>query len=218
MNTASPNRARFGVLIKLTLLAAVLVAASRAGTWVIGELDFFLTPGKEPYVHRAIMTVVVVYVLLMTLPFVPGIELGLVLMVMFGAKIVPLVYLATILALLLAFLMGRFVPHQFVLELLAALRLRRAQKLLTRIEPLTSDERLEFLLQRASTRWVPFLLKHRHLAIAVALNLPGNAIIGGGGGIGLAAGFSRLISLPAYVLTVSLAIAPLPLMVWLTGG
>ncbi len=218
MNTASPNRARFGVLIKLTLLAAVLVAASRAGTWVIGELDFFLTPGKEPYVHRAIMTVVVVYVLLMTLPFVPGIELGLVLMVMFGAKIVPLVYLATVLALALAFLMGRFVPHRFVVELLGALRLRRAQKLLTRIEPLTSDERLEFLLQRASTRWVPFLLKHRHLAIAVALNLPGNAIIGGGGGIGLAAGFSRLISLPAYVLTVSLAIAPLPLMVWLTGG
>lgn len=218
MNTASPNRARFGVLIKLTLLAAVLVAASRAGTWVIGELDFFLTPGKEPYVHRAIMTVVVVYVLLMTLPFVPGIELGLVLMVMFGAKIVPLVYLATVLALVLAFVMGRFVPHRFVGELLGALRLRRARELLARVEHLGQGERLKFLIERADSRWVPFLLRHRHLAIAAALNLPGNAIIGGGGGIGLAAGFSRLVSLPVYVLTVGLAVAPLPLAVWVTGG
>lgn len=65
---------------------------------------------------------------------------------------------------------------------------------------------------------MPFLLRHRHLAIAAALNLPGNAIIGGGGGIGLAAGFSRLVSLPVYVLTVGLAVAPLPLAVWVTGG
>ncbi len=218
MNSAGLNRARIGVLIKLTVLAAVLVAASRAGTWVIGELDFLVRPGTEPYLHRAIMTAMVVYVVLMALPFVPGIEIGLVLMVMFGAKIVPLVYLATVLALVLAFVMGRFVPHRFVGELLGALRLRRARELLARVEHLGQGERLKFLIERADSRWVPFLLRHRHLAIAAALNLPGNAIIGGGGGIGLAAGFSRLVSLPVYVLTVGLAVAPLPLAVWVTGG
>jgi hypothetical protein len=48
--------------------------------------------------------------------------------------------------------------------------------------------------------------------IAIALNLPGNALIGGGGGIGLISGMSRLYPFPKYILLVSLAITPLPLL------
>jgi hypothetical protein len=48
--------------------------------------------------------------------------------------------------------------------------------------------------------------------IAVALNLPGNVIIGGGGGIGLIAGMSNLCPFPKYILFVSLAITPLPIL------
>ena len=48
--------------------------------------------------------------------------------------------------------------------------------------------------------------------IALLLNLPGNALIGGGGGIGLIAGMSRVYSFPRYFLLVGLAITPLPLL------
>jgi hypothetical protein len=45
--------------------------------------------------------------------------------------------------------------------------------------------------------------------IALVLNLPGNALIGGGGGIGLIAGMCRMFPFPKYVLLVSFAITPL---------
>jgi hypothetical protein len=48
--------------------------------------------------------------------------------------------------------------------------------------------------------------------IAIMLNLPGNALIGGGGGIGLIAGMSRLYPFPKFILLVSLAVTPLPLL------
>jgi hypothetical protein len=67
-------------------------------------------------------------------------------------------------------------------------------------------------LKSAPSKIVPFLLKHRYLVIALMLNLPGNALIGGGGGIGLIAGMSRLYSFPRYLLLVSVAITPLPLL------
>jgi hypothetical protein len=41
-------------------------------------------------------------------------------------------------------------------------------------------------------------------------------VIGGGGGIALVAGLTRLFSLPAYVAAVAFAVAPVPLLVFLT--
>lgn len=218
VNSSDQAGRRVGLVIKLGLFLAVLVAANQAGNWIMGELSLTLRPSNEVYFHRLIMTALIIYVLLMALPFVPGVEIGMMMMALFGAKIVPLVYLATVVALIVAYVAGRYVPHRFVLEVLDALRLRRARALLQRVESLGTRERVDFLLQGTSTRWIPFLLRHRHMAVALALNVPGNAVMGGGGGISLAAGFSRLFSLPAYALTVSLAVAPLPIAVWLAGG
>jgi hypothetical protein len=203
--------------LKLALLVGLLIAASYAGKWVMGQLNPHLTPSTEPALHRLIMTAITVYILLMILPFVPGIEIGLGMMVMFGPNIAPLVYGGTVLALMLSFLLGRLLPQHNIVEIFDLLRLRRAARLLRQLEVLDSRERLEFLLQNASTRIVPFLLRYRFLALMVALNLPGNAVIGGGGGIGLIAGFSRLFTLPKYALAVAVAVLPVPLMVLLTG-
>jgi hypothetical protein len=218
MDTPVPVRSYFAVALKLALLVALLVGASYAGRWLLGQFDPHITPASEPMLHRMIMTALALYVLLMMLPFVPGVEIGLALMVMFGAKIVPIVYLATVLALTLAFLFGRLVPQHAIAATLETLRLRRAGTLLRRLEPLGSHQRLEFLLQNTSTRVVPFLLRHRFVALAVALNMPGNALIGGGGGISLVAGFSRLFTLPHYALTVAVAVSPVPLAILLTGS
>ena len=51
--------------------------------------------------------------------------------------------------------------------------------------------------------------------------MPGNVLIGGGGGIAMVAGLSRLYSLAGFLLAVGVAVAPVPLAVtlaaWSTG-
>lgn len=218
MEPLDPVRSYIGYFWKLAIFAGLLIAASYAGDWVRGQLTQNLTPSTEPALHRLIMIAIAVYVLLMMLPFVPGIEIGLGMMVTFGPQIAPLVYGATVLALVLSFLIGRLVPQQSIIDMIEALRLKRAGRLMRQLEPLDLTERLEFLLQNASTRIVPFLLRHRFLALMVALNLPGNAIVGGGGGIGLVAGFSRLFTLPKYAVAVAIAVSPIPLMVLISSA
>ena len=61
------------------------------------------------------------------------------------------------------------------------------------------------------------LVRLRFLIFAVLFNLPGNVAIGGGGGVALLAGMSKVFSLPAYLLTVALAVAPVPLLVYVAG-
>jgi hypothetical protein len=48
--------------------------------------------------------------------------------------------------------------------------------------------------------------------LAVLFNLPGNTIIGDGGGIALIAGMSRLFPFPKFVFLVCVAITPVPLL------
>lgn len=153
----------------------------------------------------------------MALPFCPGIEIGLAMMILLGAKIAPLVYAATVFALLLAFGIGRLVPPSAIIALFERLRLHRARVLLTRMQLLDEKQRLVFLLGQTPARLARCLLKHRYLAIAIALNTPGNFFVGDGGGIALAAGFSRLYSFPRFAATVMLAVSPVPIAVMLSA-
>lgn len=210
-----PRLARLGLV--LVIVVALVVAGSRAGEWAMAQLDFRLLPSTEPLLHRMLMTAIAVYIFLMALPFCPGIEIGLGMIMLFGAPIVPLVYGATVLALLLAFLVGRFVPARLIVHAFDLLRLHRARDLLRRLEPLDEAERLALLQGSSSSPLARGLLKYRYVAVALALNTPGNIVLGDGGGIALAAGFSRLFSLPAFAVTVMLAVAPVPLAILLTG-
>jgi hypothetical protein len=204
------SRSHARLVALLLLFIALALVGSRAGTWVMSELSFHLSPRTEPLLHRLIMIATAIYIVLMALPFCPGIEIGLGLIVLFGADIVPLVYLSTIGALLLAFLVGRLVPPAMIIDAFDALRLHRARDLLRRMEPLDSKQRLDLLQGSSTRRLFRGVLRYRYLAVAVALNTPGNIVIGDGGGIALAAGFSRLFSFPAFALTVILAVSPVP--------
>ncbi|MEM7753301.1 MAG: hypothetical protein AAF230_07800, partial [Pseudomonadota bacterium] len=132
------------------------------------------------------------YALLIAVPFMPGIEIGVSLLILKGAAIAPLVYLATVLGLLIAFAAGRFLPHGWLHGMLADLRLERACLLVDRLAPMTREERLSHLTDRAP-RWLrPLIGAWRYPLLAALINVPGNAVVGGGGGIALTAGFSRL--------------------------
>ena len=197
---------------RISLVVGFLLLINYGGSLVVKQIDFQLWPMHEHLLVIMVWLSIVVYVLWMAIPFVPGVELGLVLMVMLGPRGIVLVYLCTLLSLSLSFMIGRLIPLNSFAWFLGWLHLHKAQNLMLQLEPLNSEERLDFLLRAAPSKIIPFLLKHRYLMIAIALNVPGNALIGGGGGIGLITGMSKLCSFPRYILLVSLAITPLPLL------
>jgi hypothetical protein len=207
-----PATPKFKLLFKIALLAGFLLALNYGGNRVVEQINFQLWPQHEHLLITALWFSIAVYVLWMALPFVPGIELGLALMVMLGAKGVVLVYLCTLLSLSLSFAIGRLIPLKSFARFLGWLHLHKVRDLVLKLQPLNPEEKLDFLLETAPSRIVPYLLKHRYFMIAIILNLPGNALIGGGGGIGLVAGMSRLYPFPKYLLLVGFAITPLPLL------
>ena len=195
-----------------------LIALATWGVHMIRDaLDLQIRPDNEQQVHRAIMIGAVAYIVLLAMPFVPGAEIGIALLAAFGAAIAPLIYVCTVAAMMLAFTIGRFLPIGLLEKGLQALRMRRAADLVARSAPLSSDERLALLLAGQSKRVLRIAVKYRYLAMALAVNTPGNSIIGGGGGIMIIAGLSGLFSPLATFLTVVFAVSPVPLAVIFLG-
>lgn len=213
----SPPTSRWPAILKITCLIALLVGVNILARSQMDSLDFEIRPGNEDLVHRTIMMSAALYALLLAIPFVPGAEVGLALMAMLGPSIALLVYLCTVAGLSLSFLLGRLIPLSVLSHIATDVRLERTSKLLRTIEPLDKKERLAYLVNRAPRRFIPMLLRYRYLALAVALNIPGNYIIGGGGGIALFAGVSRLYSVTGYLITIGLSVAPVPIAVMLFG-
>ncbi|NNE89631.1 MAG: hypothetical protein HKN27_16300 [Silicimonas sp.] len=164
-----------------------------------------------------LLVILLAYATLIAIPFVPGIEIGISLLMLKGADIAPMVYLATVLGLTLAFTLGRITPYRWIRSTLADLRMRRASSLFERLEPMSREERLAVLMERVPGWAKPIIGGGRYLLIAALLNIPGNAVIGGGGGIAFIAGFSRLYRPWLTFAVIALAVLPVPLTVWLTG-
>jgi len=207
-----PAAGRIRLVGKIALFLGILVFLNYAVRWFADRFAFQMWPEHADTAAVLLFVLIVSYVLLLAIPFLPGIEVGLLLMAMLGTRGIVLVYLCTILSLSLSFLFGRLLPARYLARALEWFHLFRARDLVTAMEPLPREERLRFLLQRAPSRIVPFLLRQRYLIVGVLFNVPGNALIGGGGGIGLVAGMSRLFPFPKYLFLVSVAITPGPLL------
>ena len=152
-----------------------------------------------------------VYVLVLALPFVPGVEIGLLLMILFGREGVIVAYVATIVGLSLAYLVAQTVPYRTTLKWMNKLGLSDATD-----NPKDAIDAIvggRSATRGAAARLGNFLLSHRYLTLAVCLNLPGNSVLGGGGGIAALCGLSRQFYWWRYVLTLIVATAPIPLLV-----
>lgn len=216
MSTPGPTagRCRTRRWLRLGLLVAVVLALNGAGGWLAQQVDLLLS--ADPALVRAlVLGAAALYVLLMAVPFMPGIEVGLALMLALGGKAAPLVYFCTVLALALGFAVGRFVPPRVVRGVFAWLHLPRPAALVDRLDGLPPQERFTVLQAATCSRLAPLLMRHRHLAVMALLNLPGNSLIGGGGGIALLAGMSGMFSFPRFIALTALAVAPVPLLVFL---
>ena len=199
--------------LRLGAVGAVAWAVHLLVGWVF-ELAMFEQGGLR---LGMLALFLLAFALLIAIPFMPGIEIGLSLLVLEGPSIAPFVYLATLAGLCLAFAAGEWMPHGGLRRTLADLGLRRACMLLDALEPLDRRGRLDLLQQRAP-RWLrPLTSRYRYLLVALLVNLPGNALLGGGGGIALSAGFSRVFQPAAMVATFAVAVLPVPLTVWALG-
>ena len=153
----------------------------------------------------------IAYLLLLALPFVPGIELALLIMVIFGRDGVMAAYLATIGGLCLAYAAARSLPNHMTSRWMRRLGLSDAAE-----DP---GAAINGMVANAggAGRWAgkfrSILLDHRYFTLAACLNLPGNSVLGGGGGIAFLCGLSGQFHWRRFILTVVLATAPIPLLV-----
>ena len=197
---------------KFLLFVLVVVLINIGGTWLTHQIEFQLFPRHDSMLQFMVLGSTLLYLLLMATPFMPGIEIGLALMILLGNKGALLVYLCTVTALSISFIIGRKTPPHLIILLLNWFHLYKASALVAQLESLDQQQRLKFLYEKAPSKLVPFLLRHRYLAIVAILNLPGNALIGGGGGIGVIAGMSKIIPFYVFILLAAVAVAPLPLL------
>ena len=200
--------------LRLFLLVILLVVLAILGDyWMheqLGEAKDFLVRWRTQWGLGALTVGGILYLLLLSLPFVPGVELGLLLMGVFGRGGILMVYLSTVGGLTLAFTISRWLPKYRINAWL--------QK--HGISEISSDRSawIEDILDRSKIgqkfhrRFGPYLWQYRYLTLALLLNLPGNYVLGGGGGIALICGVSGLFRWKWFVLTVMLATAPVPLL------
>ncbi len=216
VNNHSQTAARLVLLIKLLAVVMLVFLLNASVSWLIDRLNIQIWPQHLEIVDRAVFIGLILYISLMSIPFLPGIEIGLAMMIMLGAKGVFVVYTCTLIALSISFVLGRLFAMHALASLLRWLRLKRAVNLLEKFNATPAEERLEFLASQVPTRVVPALLKRRYLLLALLLNLPGNALIGGAGGIGMMAGMSRLYPFAKYGLLIAAATLPGPVIVMLS--
>lgn len=206
------------MLYRLAVIGLVAVTIHALSTWLMAQVEAMPLAWQAPMTVVLLAALLASYALLLALPFVPGVEIGIALLMTHGAGAAPFVYLATVSGLMLAFAAGRRLSPRAIRAVFSDLRMRQACRLIDEIEPLDPPARLARLranlpegLGRRLTSW-------RYPVVALLLNLPGNALIGGGGGIMLTAGISGLFAPWQAALTVALAVAPVPLAVLIFGN
>ena len=200
---------RLFLILMIFIFLALLVEYRIGGR--LGEAIKLVEMAKSHLGRDALIAGGILYVLLLSLPFVPGVELGLLLMCVFGKEGIVFVYVFTVAGLSLSFLVGQSLPKKWIISWLQKLGSSRA---------CTNhcDEIGEMLDQSTLVRKFrqhrlgSYVLRYRYVTLALLFNLPGNYLLGGGGGISLVCGASRCLPRKQFLLTVVLATCPVPIL------
>jgi hypothetical protein len=200
------------VLVRLLILVMLVWVTHIAVNWMMLRVDGLENAARVRVGVFGML--LLVYILLMAIPFVPGVEIGISLMMLEGGTAAPFVYLGTLAGLSIAYFVGRTVDCVVFKKVAIDLRLTSMSDLIDKITPMSGEERLQLVHQNLP-KWMPSaVIRYRYVSLALLLNLPGNAVIGGGGGLALIAGFSGLYAPRSTVLTLALAVSPVPIMVY----
>jgi uncharacterized membrane protein YdjX (TVP38/TMEM64 family) len=105
------------IYINFFVLAFLIILAVWLDYWFRGEIGIAKKIAEfvdDQWGTGVLISGGIFYALLLSLPFVPGVELGVVLMCVFGKEGIVFVYFATVAGLSLAFLMGRLMPKNWI--------------------------------------------------------------------------------------------------------
>jgi hypothetical protein len=174
-------------LIKALIVALVLFYQQSDSASISIELsELTEVLGYEKVLFWSLL----VYAILLALPYFPSVEIGFAIMVLFGKQGVTFAYVATLIGFLFAFLVGNLI-QKCNLEDHGLLRVCKSG--------------ITAKLARKS----PFF------ALVMLINLPGNIVLGGGGGIALNYGMTKQLNIVSFTLAIAIGVAPLPLLMML---
>ena len=211
----APRIAR--IVVRLGVVVGFVVLIKFGIDQLFAKFALFESSASARMMTGLIMIIMVGYALLLAIPFVPGVEIGAAILILEGAKAAPMVYGATVVGLFLAFCIGQYAPLPRLIRLCQDLSLSRIASLLARILSTPRTERLDAMHDRLPRWLVPVLCNYRYVTLGIAINLPGNIALGGGGGIMMTGGLSRLFQTGYTLLTIATATLPVPLAVWVWG-
>lgn len=200
----------------VAITSAFLYGLLLLGGWSLGDALVELTipeigPMNEPMIHRIVMTALVAFIVMSAIPFVPGAEIGFALLLLSGGQVAPLVYLGMVSALVVSYIFARLVPSIVLGRAFDWLGLKMASNFIAELDAAPQNERLAMLSGVLPSKVGQKLLRHRYILLAVALNTPGNSLVGGGGGLAFIAGASRLFGFWPFLAVAIGAVAPVPL-------
>lgn len=215
--SAGNRNSRFRWWIRAALLIAAIVLFNLAAAKGLSELaETGLVAGLKAGGWMGIGALCI-YAVLLAIPFVPGVEIGISVMIVQGPQMAPFVHGATVAGLCLAYGAGVAFSTSLPCAFLRTLGLAKAGAYVDAMKELGRNDRLQQMKDAVPFKGGRWILEYRYLLLAVLINMPGNSLIGGGGGILLLAGMSRLFWFPGLLLTVILATAPVPLAFWMFG-
>lgn len=146
-----------GAILRLALrLAAVgllAIEVLRVTQWCMQKTA--MMQGGGQVWTGLIVLLLLVYALMIAVPFVPGIELGLALMALQGGTVAPWVYLATVVGLTLAYGVGAKLPPDRIAGVLGDLRLTRAAAMVRAVAPLEPQTGLTCWRPACPHGWPP---------------------------------------------------------------
>ncbi len=201
---------KIGFLIAILILLLVIrqVYLHHAGD--IKDLLIWLQANLG---SKALLIGGIAYMFLLSIPFFPGVELGWLMILFFGKTGVILIYLFTLCGLTLSFIIGRCFEKSWLTSWLDVKSLRSLFN--ERSTLVTKRWNILIPQQSSNLHFQDYFLRYRYIILAILINTPGNAIIGGGGGIAFICGMNRSFSWQGFILTITLATAPLPILLYL---
>lgn len=187
-----PLKALLHILFVISLVLLV---------WQGGFVEALLIEYSHLSSVQLLLVTCLLYALLLAIPFIPGMEIGLLIMATFGKPGIIGAWLATVIGLNLAYWLGKRLAHLKQIRNLRArmIRYSRAQ---------SKQSNLPARIYNTASR-------HPYLLLAFLFNVPGNAVFGGGGGLALISGAGAQLQWRKFLLVTLTVTAVLPALIWL---
>lgn len=183
------------------LISLVLVALAIASLWQFEGRGLVSVYLQDNATWSALLLFAVLYAVLLAIPFVPGTELGWLIIALFGTVGILVAWFSTVIGLALSYwsalLLGR---HPVFARLM-----QRRQAMCD------SDPAQLALVARILQRCLRWQERYPCVFVLVTLNVPGNLLIGGGGGIAWLTAVTPGVRFSYFIVTATVGTAVVPL-------